>query len=317
MMQPSSQVWAIVLAGGSGSRLAGITAGVPKQFCGFGGRTLLEDTIDRIAPIVDSGRTSVVVDRAHEPYLRAVNWPGPVRLLHQPRNRGTAAGVLFGLLPAIGSGCDPIVVLTPSDHGVTDEVAFQDSIRDAVEAVASGGYGVVLFGAEPSEPDGDYGWISPAVAPRGDSGFVPVDSFVEKPSPQTAANLFEKRAVWNTMVIVARLSVLLDLYRRHLPHLVRTFAGALQVSEPARTAFLERHYESLTVADFCRDVLMQATGLWVRIWPAAVGWSDLGTPERLRRWMASAGETDWITGRSIESEGSYDKATMMPMEAMS
>lgn len=317
MMQASSRLWATVLAGGSGRRLAAITGGVPKQFCGFGGgRTLLADTLERIAPLARPARTSVVVDHAHERYLEERCLRG-TRILHQPCDRGTAAGVLFGLLPAIESGVDPIVLLTPSDHGVLDRGEFVQSIRDAVASVESGRHGIVLFGAEPSDADGDYGWISPAAAPRRASELMPVDSFVEKPPPQTAAKLFERQAVWNTMVIVARLSVLLDLYRRHLPSLSDLFTRAQAVCGPERAVFLERHYQGLTVADFCRDVLMHAAGLWVRIWPTAMGWSDLGTPERLRRWMVSAGQTEWITDRGIESEGTEGRNAVMQMEGVS
>lgn len=317
MKQASSPLWATVLAGGSGRRLAAITGGVPKQFCGFaGGRTLLADTLERIAPLARPARTSVVVDRAHERYLdgRCLR---DTRILHQPCDRGTAAGVLFGLLPAIESAGDPIVLVTPSDHGVLDRGEFLKSIREAVTRVEAGGHGIVLFGAEPSDADGDYGWISPAASPRRVSEFLPVDSFVEKPPAHTAAKLFEKRAVWNTMVIVARLSVLLDLYRRHLPCLSHVFTRAQELSGLERAAFLDRHYEDLAVADFCRDVLTHADGLWVRIWPTAMGWSDLGTPERLRRWMVGAGQTEWITDRGIESEGSEGGNAAMQMEGVS
>jgi mannose-1-phosphate guanylyltransferase len=215
------------------------------------------------------------------------------------------------------SGRDPILLLTPSDHGVLDAAAFRSSIRGAVAAVESGGHNVILFGAEPSNPDGDYGWISPAAAPRRGSEFMAVDSFVEKPPRETAARLFENRAVWNTMVIVARLSVVLDLFSRHLPQLRHAFAHAQELPAPDRAASLKRHYEGLTVADFCRDVLMHAAGLSVRVWPAAIGWSDLGTPDRLRRWMIAAGEREWTAHPRAQTEARDRTAPAMEMEAMS
>jgi hypothetical protein len=36
--------------------------------------------------------------------------------------------------------------------------------------------------------------------------------------------------------------------------------------------------------DFSRDILARARGLAVSLWPASLGWADLGTPDRLRDW---------------------------------
>lgn len=35
-----------------------------------------------------------------------------------------------------------------------------------------------------------------------------------------------------------------------------------------------------------RELLRPEDGLWVQVWPRAMGWSDLGTPARLRGWLA-------------------------------
>jgi mannose-1-phosphate guanylyltransferase len=296
MMAASLALSAVVLAGGSGRRLANVTGGVPKQFCGFGsGRSLLGDTIDRLAPIVAPVRTTVVVDCAHRSYVAGTACLDDVRVLYQPCDRGTAAGVLLGLLPALGSGRDPIVLLTPSDHGVTDRGGFQRSIRNALSWVAHGRHQPVLFGSEPCHPDGDYGWIRPHPGPANstDYGLRPVATFVEKPPSEVAAAMFAEGAVWNTMVVIARASVLLGLYRRHLPDLTRVLTQAVRLHGLAQDAFLERHYTELPTADFCRDVIAPTRGLWLCTWPAALGWSDLGTPERLRRWMATANYTEW------------------------
>jgi mannose-1-phosphate guanylyltransferase len=284
-------VWATVLAGGSGRRLAEVTGGVPKQYWRLArGCTLLENTLGRIAPVVPPAQTVVVVDRTHEPYLEDLKRSRRAQLVYQPCDRGTAAGVLFGLMPALESASDPVVLLTPSDHGVVDTCEFRSTIRDALACVASDCRRIVLFGAEPSEANADYGWISPDVASlEGDtSGCWPVASFVEKPTPELAEKLLATSAVWNTMVVVAHTSALVDLYRRHLPDLMSVFRRAQCMPSDACGAFLGQQYPDLPMVDFCRDLLMPAEGLWVRMWPAALGWSDLGTPARFRRWIVNA-----------------------------
>jgi mannose-1-phosphate guanylyltransferase len=290
----TSAVWATVLAGGSGARLAGITNGVPKQFWGFAeGGTLLEATLARITPLAAVARTTIVVDDTHRPYLANLSRVAPAcRVLYQPCNRGTAAGVLFGILPALGSVRDSIVVLTPSDHGVLDTAAFRDSLRSAILRVACDRQRLVLFGAEPSDAADDYGWITPDIdGPARAGGVQRVSGFIEKPPAETAAALLESGAVWNTMVVVTRATYLMALYRRHLPALAGLFDRARRVSSGARPAFLNGMYRDMPTADFCRDLLMHADDLWVHVWPKALGWSDLGTPERLRAWLARATRT--------------------------
>jgi hypothetical protein len=92
------------------------------------------------------------------------------------------------------------------------------------------------------------------------------------------------------MVIAARARTLLDLCREHLPDLTDLFGGALTLPPHSREAYLAERYASLRVADFSRDVLMPAAGLLAYTWPASIGWSDLGTPERLRDWLRIAPE---------------------------
>jgi hypothetical protein len=47
---------------------------------------------------------------------------------------------------------------------------------------------------------------------------------------------------------------------------------------------LRTQYDGLPLADFSRDLLGVSAGLFVRTWPTSMGWSDLGTPDRLARW---------------------------------
>src|SRR5216684_8713843 len=100
--QGAGSLWAVVLAGGDGVRLRPLVRRAfgderPKQFCPLlGPRTLLRQTLDRVALLVPPGRTVVVGLESHERYLARefIEQAGP-HVLSQPENRGTAAAVLF------------------------------------------------------------------------------------------------------------------------------------------------------------------------------------------------------------------------------
>ena len=278
-------LWNIVLAAGAGKRLSSVTGGIPKQFWSAdGGSTLLEDTLDRSAKLTPTDRTVVIVDRSHTRYIAALpQIARDCRVVYQPSDRGTAVGVLLGLIEVVSADPDAVVLLLPSDHGIRNLRAFVTGVRRATLEVRSSRSHVVLFGVAPSSADDEYGWITPhdgAVARL----FRAVATFVEKPAPVVARQLFEAGAVWNTMVLVGRATALLSLYRRHLPELADAFVPALGLLPVERTNYFASLYDQLPVADFSHDVLSRADGLTLYSWPATLGWSDLGTPDRLNRW---------------------------------
>jgi mannose-1-phosphate guanylyltransferase len=289
MRQP---LWAIVLAGGAGRRLASITDGVPKQFWRYDGkRSLLEATLDRVAPLSSPDHTVIVVDKSHRRFLDlTAGSSNYCRVIYQPADRGTAVGVLAGLVEVLDAAPEAIVLLTPSDHGVVRSRQFRSGIRAAFGHVRSGRSDVVLFGVDPTSADCDYGWIGSDVASR-PGGFTRVARFIEKPSPDHAAALLKSGAVWNTMVLVAPATALFELFWTHLPSLASVFARALHLPPPARRTFLAEAYRALPFADFSHQVVAPARGLSLFTWRAEMGWSDLGTPARIEQWIRTEGVT--------------------------
>ena len=115
--------WAVILAGGDGTRLKSLTRKIagderPKQFCSLlGRRTLLEDTQERTALELDPERTLYVVNRMHESYYAPILGDEPAaKLVIQPRNRGTAPAILYSLLRIVALDPNAVVALFPSDH---------------------------------------------------------------------------------------------------------------------------------------------------------------------------------------------------------
>ncbi len=300
----TSRVWSLVLAGGRGQRLAGVTGGIPKQYYApRGGPTLLEDTLHRLGPVSDTSCTVTVIDRAHQDIAAALEARTPLgQLAPQPFDRGTAAGVLFGLteLPA---DADDLVILTPSDHGVARPEMFRRGLRRAAHTIAEGRADIVLFAVVPGGPAGDLGWILPARDAPPVIGDLPhVGAFVEKPAADLAERLFQAGAGWNTMVLVGRIGALLALFRTHTPTLAAVFDRARRLPRSHRYAFLEDAYAGLPAADFSHDVLTPAVGLRLYTWPQTVGWTDLGTPARLTAWLdAHASRANGDASRSATS----------------
>jgi len=280
--------WVLVLAAGSGRRLATVTGAIPKQFFRpADGPSLLENTLDRLGDIAEPRRTVTVVDRSHRAYVAGLGLGRRLgEVLYQEEDKGTAMGVLLGLSTIIEQMPHAFVILTPSDHAVSQGWQFRAGLTMAMGEVASGRTDTVLFGAEPTNASPDYGWIT---ASGGGPNVRSIDTFVEKPTREDACELLRSGAVWNTMVMLTRASALERLFVTHLPEHAAVFAEARTLTGGARLEFLHEAYSRIAAADFSRDVLTPATGLALFTWPAAMGWCDLGTPERFNTWNRSLG----------------------------
>ena len=280
------RLWSIVLAGGEGSRRAETTAKVygtrlPKQFLSFGqSRTFLQTTVERLRGLVPSERTVVVVAACHEAVAleQLAQFPG-IEIVPQPRNVGTGPGVLLPLAHVLARDSRAMVALVPSDHDFRAPAKMRKALITAKRAARTGA-GLVLIGARAESAASDLGWIVPERAPRR-AAVSGIECFVEKPAPEDAARLYERGALWNTMLSVCPGDTLWALAHRHLPSQMALFDEyALSIGGALEAASRQDIYERLAPADFSRDLVAASTGLRVAAMDGA-GWSDCGTPERL------------------------------------
>jgi len=298
-----ASTWAIVLAGGSGRSLepefAELTrAPLPRPFCRFGRaeRSLLQETLWRASPSIRPDRTFVVVSKAEEAFAsrQLAETPEVLRFV-QPMDRGTAAAILIPLMHIWWKDPESIVVVLPSDHAIARTDLFQEGIRMARIAVERAPTLIIVGAVEAEEPNGGYGWIVPRTAPDFSNGAClrRVERIVERPFTAEAEDLFRTASLWNTSIVVAKATAILGLYRSRLPEAVESIGNHdLGDESPTSWARLTDRYERLRHADFFRELLPVADHLAVLAWPCELGWTDLGTPARLTRWLVDRGELE-------------------------
>ena len=301
----TKHLYTIILAAGEGTRVRNLTKNadglcVPKQYSVVDGhRTMLQSTLGRATRLVPDERVVVVVAEDHRRWWREdLDGLPPENIVVQPLNRGTAIGLLLPFLKVLQRDPQARVLVLPSDHHVADEETLQRAISDALEAVDSDGSGIVLLGALPQEPDTEYGWI----VPRGTLDSVRgVVTFIEKPDIETARTLLERGALLNTLILVAAGRSLLHLYTTHLPLVLgELLTWRDNAMVPDRE--LAQLYTSLPSHDLSRDVLTRSCDELSVLPTSNCGWSDLGTPARLRLFQteqASAFAT--MRGESLAS----------------
>jgi mannose-1-phosphate guanylyltransferase len=285
MRSLSRDTWAVVLAAGEGRRIQAFTrdeqgVSVPKQYCTFGRATcMLEWALERAHRVVSPARTLAVVASEHLAHFEPIVERTGFEAIVQPRNRGTAAGVLLPLLHVLERQPDAVVLVLPSDHDVRHESLLERSLETALEA-AREDERLVLLGMTPEGPDTDYGWIVPE---PGAETLGPVLRFAEKPSAPEALRLHENGALWNSFIMAGRARTFVHLVGRALPGLLRDLRVAFERGDRALAAA----YENLVARDFSRDVLAASADRLRVLRVPECGWSDLGTPARLERFLGA------------------------------
>jgi mannose-1-phosphate guanylyltransferase len=286
----SSGRCAVILAGGEGLRLRGLTRRIagderPKQFCAVvGADTLLNQTRRRVALAVSPERTAVVVTHAHERfYAPLLAERRSLPLIMQAKNVGTAPAIFYGLLRGARLGAAAPVAVFPSDHHVSDDQAFMAHVESAFDAVATDADVVVLLGIAADAAETEYGWVEP-VEPLQvglPETLFRVRRFWEKPSLAVAQALLAKECLWNSFVMVARIPTLVSMMCEAIPGLCDAFEPLRAVlGTPAEAQVAREVYARMHAWDFSREVLAPRPPNLAVLPVRGVEWTDLGDPRR-------------------------------------
>jgi mannose-1-phosphate guanylyltransferase len=289
--------WAVVLAGGDGIRLKEMTQRItgdarPKQFCRFfGGKSLLTQTRERIAPIFDEDCTLFALAHAHEPFyddqLAEVH---DRRKVVQPANRGTAVAMAICLQTIAKQDEDALVAFFPSDHHYSNLAAFRESVESGLCLMPEYPQSILIVGAEARYPEVEYGWIEPGrtLVDSVKNPLFQVSRFWEKPTVRHANALHLQGCLWNTFVTIGFVGAFRELLQAAVPHLTRLLEGNPELGQL---------YDKIPPVDFSKAVLMREPERLVVMRDAGSGWTDLGSPRRVLDVLNRQGEWPFLTDR--------------------
>jgi len=270
-----SGIFAVILAGGTGSRLWPLSRqSLPKQFLALDGTSsLLQTTINRLSPIIDAKNVLIVTQESHakgEAYHALL----PYQSLFEPVGRNTAPAIALAAARLIAEGGDPIMVVLPADHVIKDEIHFRAHLAIAIEAAKQDK--LLTFGIRPTRPDTGFGYIK---ANAGDeSDIYDVERFTEKPDLDTAEQfLTEGNYFWNSGMFVWRASVILAEIETYLPEVyqvIQTIIAESRVSGDFQGAVV-KHFSAMPSVSIDYGVLEKSSR--VSLIPCDIGWNDVGS----------------------------------------
>jgi mannose-1-phosphate guanylyltransferase len=301
----NSKRYAVILAGGDGSRLKSLTRAIagddrPKQFCPIlNNETLLDVTRKRVALKIAPENTFFSLTAKHERFYSALLGDVSRRqLIVQPENKGTAPAILYSLMQLAKIDAEATVAFFPSDHYFSDDEAFMETVETAFRAVEINPHSLVLLGIEPESAETSYGWIEPQESLFGNlaKAVSQVKRFWEKPAAETARLLMTKSCLWNSFVMVGKVGTFLGLIEKHAPALYKMFAASSAAFHTqAEKATVRALYAWIMDVNFSSEVLEKATSELYVLRVADVGWSDWGEPQRVLGTLENLGlQPDWM-----------------------
>jgi mannose-1-phosphate guanylyltransferase len=304
-------LWAVVLAGGIGSRFWPISSPRrPKPLLQLTSeRPLIAETLRRLSPLVPAERVLVVTSADIADAIQAVIPEVPRRnLLVEPRPLGTAAALAWATEEIVRrAGPDTIFCCVHADLAVGFPELFRATLLRAAR-LASMGQALVAIGVRASRAESAFGYLQPGARLRDDEslesgGGVRVTRFIEKPDADEADRLVRGGALWNTGIFVWRAAVVREALESLTPE-VAPGLPALRANEHA--AFVAG-VRSVSIE---HGLLERSDSIVAML--GDFEWDDVGTWASLRRARelddrgnGAVGGVHFVecTGNVVHSEG--------------
>ena len=270
----------IILCGGSGSRLWPLSRkSYPKQFSELLFKnSLFQQSVLRVqsSEVVSFSKPVFVTNSdfrfivAHEIQDLGLN---PDNIIIEPAVRNTAPAILAASLLACEKDMNTILLVTPSDHVMTDTLEFHKAISTGLAGIDEGR--IVTFGIKPDRPETGYGYLQVMGAKEND--VLQLERFIEKPNSVEAIKLFDSGDYyWNAGIFLFRASDMVAAFKKYAPDILRQVKLSIQLGRKDLDFFRLEDSAWHECEDISIDYAIMEKAKNISVVPYKGSWSDLG-----------------------------------------
>ncbi len=279
------------MAGGSGTRLWPVSrTSKPKQFLDVAGvgKTLIRDTFDRFAKIIPEENILIVTGGKYSelvktqiPELKEEN------LLVEPYARNTAPCIAYASYALLKRDPEAVMVVTPSDHIISNNAEFEKTIKNALEYVSKEPV-LMTLGIKPTRPDTNFGYIQIKGGRNASTDSpIKVKTFIEKPYTDLAKVLVDSgEFFWNSGIFVWKADTIIAEMEKQISEITIQFNGwEKAIGSKGEQAFINRAYTDCPNTSIDYGVMEKTEKAW--LFPATFDWADIGSWESLAECLGT------------------------------
>ncbi len=277
------KLYCLIMAGGSGTRFWPRSKAVkPKQYLNiFGEDSLLQSTIKRFSNFTEyediyivSGKSQAKVLEEQTPELPKEN------LIYEPVGKNTLPCIGLAAMFAEVDNPEGIMVVSPSDHLITDENLFKNTVLTAAK-IADEKNGIVTIGITPTYPATGYGYVQTAEEINAGDAIkqFKVERFVEKPDEKTADSYLKQGGFfWNSGLFIFKVSVFLDSVKQFAPNLYNDLKKIqAEIGKETFEPTLDTIYRAVESISVDYGIMEHAKNIYLV--EGSFDWNDLGSWE--------------------------------------
>ena len=305
--------YVIIMAGGKGERFWPLSReSTPKQLITLlGKRSLLQQTVDRVSPLVPAKNILVITNETQLPAVRKQLPKLPRQnLVAEPVGRDTCAAVTLGAALVGARSTTGVMAVLPADHLIPDEKKFQQVLSDAFD-LAGRGQAIVTIGIKPTEPATGYGYIRvgellppPPGVKAYKTGFHRAEQFVEKPHFDKALEYVNSGQYrWNAGMFIWSFVTVTEGLQKHQPEMYEACQRWFKVAGNSARLIkvLAKEYPAIKRVSIDYALMEHAQNVIVA--DGAFQWDDLGSWTALGRHLKPDPEGNCAVADFVHVDG--------------
>jgi mannose-1-phosphate guanylyltransferase len=279
-------VVAVILASGKGTRLMPLSTALrPKQYLDvITGKTLIEDTIDRVKNIVGLDNVFVVCSSLQEQLAKdTLHFLNDENLIFEPEMKETLASITHAISYINKLRGDVTYLFLPSDHYIPETLLFESSIKEGLDLYNSN-QNLVLFGLKPTEPNTGFGYIET----KKEDNHYKILSFIEKPKLEIAEKIWNlDNYFWGTFIFFTNKDIVYNALRENYPKqyelLIKLDQNIIDKND---------YFKDSLVDNFSRSILEKLDNM--KLVKAKYQWFDIGSFDSLFEVLEQLGKHDKV-----------------------
>jgi len=312
--------YAVIMAGGIGSRFWPMSKeSRPKQFIDIlgTGETLIQQTFRRLSKICPKENILIVTNKNYkELCLEQLKNVDKNNILCEPTMRNTAPCIAYAAFKIYSKNQDANMIVAPSDHLITNEDEFVKVVNNGMRMTAK--YDILLtIGIQPSRPDTGYGYIQSSNSKlEGNPIIKKVKKFTEKPSQELALQFLDSGDfLWNSGIFIWSAKTIIKSFRKHLRNIYDVFEeGNSFYNTKKENSYIDRIFPECNNISIDYGVMEKSDSVYV--FPADLGWSDLGTWSSLYTYLDLDKNQNAVQGNNVFLYDSGNNIVKIPNEKL-